>query len=156
MTRRHSPRRKPATVRDERGDAMIIWCIGLAILLLPLGGISLDLWHAVSEERQLQTMASSAADAGASGVNTNVYRQTGQVILDPTTATALADANLADQTNPPVLSSQPAVIISPDDTQITVELQENVHLTLMGIVLPNRSIHIDATGSAAPRASGAP
>jgi Flp pilus assembly protein TadG len=134
---------------------MIIWCIGLAILLLPLGGISLDLWHAVSEERQLQTMASSAADAGASGVNTNVYRQTGQVILDPSTATALADANLADQTNPPTLSSPPAITVSPDDTQITVELQENVHLTLMGIVLPNRSIHIDATGSAAPRASGA-
>lgn len=155
MTRRHSPRRKPPRVRDERGDAMLIWCVGLAILLLPLGGISLDLWHALSEERQLQTMASSAADAGASGVNTNVYRQTGKVILDPTTATALADANLADQT-PPALSSPPAVIISPDYTEITVELQENVHLTLMGIVLPNRSIHINATGSAAPRASGAP
>ena len=33
-----------AARRDERGDAMVIWCLGLAILLLPLGGISVDLW----------------------------------------------------------------------------------------------------------------
>src|SRR5260370_32904515 len=95
--------------RDERGDAMVIWCLGLAILLLPLGGISVDLWHAISEQRALQSAASAAAHAGASGINVATYRNTGQAVLDPAAAVSLAEANLAEQPGPRVLSAPPDI-----------------------------------------------
>ena len=135
---------------------MIIWCLGMAVLILAVGGISLDLWHPLAEERTLQGDASAAAEAGASGLNVTAYRTTGQVVLDPTLAINLAETNLAQQTDPPTLSAPPTITISPNGEQITVKLTENVHLTLLGIVDGNHPIHIVATGSAAPRASGAP
>jgi Flp pilus assembly protein TadG len=135
---------------------MIVWCLGLAILLLVVGGISLDLWHPLSEERALQSDASAAAAAGASGLDVAAYRANGQVVLDPGLAVSLAEQNLAQQPDPPTLSAPPTITVSPDGEQITVQLRENVHLTLLGIVDGNHPIPIVATGSAAPRASGAP
>jgi len=141
---------------DQRGDAMVIWCLGLAVLLLPLGGISLDLWHAISAERALQSAASAAADAGASGIDIPTYRASGNVILSPTVAVNLASTNLADQSSPPVLSSAADITVAANDGEITVVLHENVHLTLLGLVEGNRPIQIAATASAAPRPSGTP
>ena len=140
--------------RDERGDAMVIWCLGLAILLLPLGGISVDLWHTVSEERSLQSAAVDAADAGSSGINAALYHATGQIALDPTQAVALAEQNLAQQPGLPPLASPPTITVSPDGQHITVQLNTNVHLTLLSLVEGNKSIHIVASSSAAPRPSG--
>ena len=118
--RRWTPPWRPAR-HDERGDAMIIWCLGLAILLLPIGGISLDLWHVVSEERALQTAASSAANAGASGVDTATYRAShGQtVVLDPTLATSLALQNLSDQSHLPAFGQAPQVAVAAGGQQIS-------------------------------------
>ena len=141
---------------DERGDAMVIWCLGLAVLILPLGGISLDLWHAISQERALQSAASAAADAGASGIDITTYRADGDVTLNPALAAELASNNLADQSNLHTLSGPPDIAVADNDGQITVILHENVHLTLLGLVEGNHPIHITATASAAPRASGAP
>lgn len=149
-------RRLSAPPRDERGDAMVIWCLGLAVLLLPLGGISLDLWHSISQERALQSAAAAAAEAGASGINTSVYRHSGQVVLDPTTAVDLAEANLSEQHALPPLSTPPIITVTSDGSAITVKLQENVRLTLLGVLEGNHPIHIVATESAAPRPSGAP
>ena len=148
--------RAAAAHRDERGDAMVIWCLGLAILLLPLGGISVDLWHAVSEETALQSAASAAAEAGASGIDVPTYRASGKAVLDPSLAVSLAQSNLDQQTNLPELSAPPNITVTPGGGQITVELHETVHLTLLGILEGNHPIHITATGSAAPRPSGAP
>jgi Flp pilus assembly protein TadG len=142
--------------RDERGDAMVIWCVGLALLLLPLGGISLDLWHAVSEERALQNTAAAAAAAGASGIDIPTYRATGHITLDPGLAAALADTNLSDQTHPPPLAAPPAITVTAGGSEVTVELHENVRLTLLGILEGNHPIHLVATATAAPRPSGAP
>ena len=144
-----------AAPRDERGDAMVIWCLGLAILILPLGGISIDLWHTISQERALQTAATDAADAGASGINTTLYHATGQIALDPTQAVALAEQNLAEQSGLPTLATPPTITVSPNGQQITVQLNTNVHLTLLSLVEGNTPIHIVASSSAAPRASGA-
>ena len=135
---------------------MVVWCLGLAVLLLPLGGISLDLWHAISQERALQSAASAAAAAGASGIDIPTYRATGDVKLDPALAADLASNNLADQSNLPVLSGPPGITVAPNDEQITVALHESVHLTLLGLVEGNHPIHVTATASSAPRPSGTP
>ena len=135
---------------------MIIWCLGLAILLLPLGGLSVDLWHAISEERALQAAAASAADAGASGINVTAYRATGQPTLDPSQASSLAEQNLAQQTGMPALAAPPTIAVSPDGTQIQVRLTANVHLTLLALVEGDRPIHIVATGTSSPRQPAIP
>jgi len=149
------PTRHNTARRDERGDAMVIWCLGLAVLLLPLGGISVDLWHAISQERALQSAASAAAEAGASGIDIPTYRAAGDVVLNPTLAVDLARISLADESNPPDLSAPPDITVADNDGQITVTLHEDVHLTLLGLIEGNHLIRITASASAAPRPSGA-
>lgn len=142
--------------RDDRGEAMVIWCLGLAILLLPLGGLSVDLWHSISAERALQAAASAAATAGASGLDTAAYRDSSVVKLDPATAENLALASLGSQVGLAPLSGPPAIVVGPSDETITVQLHETVQLTLLRLLLGGRAIHLTATAVASPRASGAP
>ena len=142
--------------RSERGDAVMLWCLGVAVLLLPLGGISLDLWHSISDERALQAAAAAAAAAGSSGIDVTAYRQDGAVSLDPALATRLALTNLGAQSNLPRLSEPPTVVVDAAGDAITVQLHETVDLTLLRILLGDRTIHLTATAEAAPRPSGSP
>jgi Flp pilus assembly protein TadG len=140
----------------QRGDALVIWCLGLAVLLLPLGGISVDLWHGISDERALQAAASAAAIAGSSGIDQTAYRANGSVVLDPRQATQLAAQTLADQSGTPTLSQAPVIWVAPDRRAVTVQLQEHLALTLLRVLLGNRTINLEATATAAPEPSGAP
>jgi Flp pilus assembly protein TadG len=135
--------------RDERGDAMIVWCLLVALLLLPLGGLSVDLWHGIVVQRSLQSAAEDAATAGSSGINVEQYRATGCLALDPAAAVPLAQQNLASQGH---LGSLAAVDISvsPNDQQISVRLQEDVHLTLLALVEGSKPLVVTATASSAP------
>ena len=65
---------------------MIVWCLLIAVMLLPLGGLSVDLWHGIEVQRHLQSAAEDAAVAGASGIDVVEYRQTGCIVLDPVLA----------------------------------------------------------------------
>jgi Flp pilus assembly protein TadG len=138
------------TRRDERGDAIVVFCVGLVLLILPLGGISVDLWHAVSQERALQSAADAAAADGAGGIDTTAYRQ-GTLILDPVQATNLAMARLQAETGLPAMTSPPEIDVSP--TQIVVILHAAVPVTLLKLA-GGTSIDMTATASSAPRASG--
>jgi Flp pilus assembly protein TadG len=147
----------PARVRrrDERGDAIVVFCVAMILVILPLGGISLDLWHAISDERALQSAADAAAAAGADAVNTTAYRADPSApILDPAQATDNALASLRGQSGLPSLSQTPTIIATPQG--ITVVLREHVQLTLLRLVAGNRTIDITATSASAPRASGHP
>ncbi len=84
-------------VREERGDAALIGCVGLAAFFLLLGFAVIDFWSTLSSDRNLQAIAQDAADAGASGIDINAYRDNGVVQLDPATATSLAIADLQSQ-----------------------------------------------------------
>jgi Flp pilus assembly protein TadG len=85
--------------QSERGDAMIVWCLLLALMLLPLGGLTIDLWRGIAAQRSLQSAAEDAATAAASGIDVQQYRATGCLVLEPSAATSLAEANLASQHN---------------------------------------------------------
>jgi Flp pilus assembly protein TadG len=137
---------------DERGDAMIIWCLLLALLLLPLGGLSIDLWHGVAVQRSLQSAAEDAATAGSSGIDVQHYRATGCLVLDPAAAVPLAQANLALQEHLGPLATV-AISVSPSDQQISVRLQEDVHLTLLSLVEGDKPLVVTATASSAPEGS---
>jgi Flp pilus assembly protein TadG len=135
--------------RDERGDAMVVFVVGLLLVILPLGGISVDLWHSISNERALQSAADAAAAAGAGGIDANAYRYQHRLALDPVLAAGRATASLAGQSGLPALSSPPEISVAAQ--HITVILREDVHLTLLRIVAGDRPIRIVATASSAPR-----
>ncbi|MGC8626241.1 MAG: hypothetical protein ACP5VR_01585 [Acidimicrobiales bacterium] len=131
---------------DERGDAVVVWCLLLAVMLLPLGGLSIDLWHGLAVQRQLQAAAEDAVAAGASGLDTATYRSTGCIVLDPVVAVALARDNLAVQQGlGPLYGAD--IEVSPDGTEITVELAEKVRLSLLSWVEGGRPLVVSATAS---------
>jgi Flp pilus assembly protein TadG len=137
---------------DERGDAMIVWCLLIALMLLPLGGLSIDLWRGIAVQRSLESAAEDAATAGSSGINVQQYRATGCLVLDPSSAVPMAEANLASQRNLGPLATVD-VYVSPNNQQISVRLQEDVHLTLLSLVEGNRPLVVTATASSSAEGS---
>ena len=138
--------------RSDRGDAMVVWCLLLAVMLLPLGGLSVDLWHGLAVQRQLQSAAEDAAAAGASGIDTAAYRQTGCILLDPAAAEALARTNLTSQGGLGPLADA-GVEVSPNHTQISVSLTEAVRLTLLSWVEGDKPLMVSASASSRPAGS---
>jgi Flp pilus assembly protein TadG len=124
----------------------------VALLLLPLGGLSVDLWHGIAVQRSLQSAAEDAATAGSSGIDVRQYRATGCLVLDPATAVPLAQTNLDQQQHLGPLASV-AISVSPNDRQISVTLQEDVHLTLLSLVEGDKPLVVTAIASSEPEGS---
>jgi Flp pilus assembly protein TadG len=131
---------------------MVLWCLLLAMMLLPLGGLSVDLWHGITVQRQLQAAAEDAAAAGASGIDVQRYRATGCIVLDPAAAETLAQENLSAQSGLGTLAGTDIQVGSDGET-ISVALREDVHLTLLALVEGNRPLVVAATATSAPRGS---
>ena len=138
----------------QLGEATVVWCVGLALLLLPLGGISVDLWHGISVERTLQDAASSAAAAGASGIDQAQYRQTGSIALQPDLVRSLVAANLRNQSDLPRGYQLTALEIQ--GAFVTVQLRDNLPLTLLRILVPRQALQLTATATARATPSGTP
>jgi Flp pilus assembly protein TadG len=138
----------------ERGEATVVWCVGLAVLLLPLGGTSIDLWHGISVERTLQYAARAAAAAGASGIDESQYRQSGSIVLEPDRVRDLVAANLQRQSNLP--TSTRVTALNVDGSEVTVQLRDSVPLTLLRILVSDRDLQLTATATARATPSGAP
>jgi Flp pilus assembly protein TadG len=131
---------------------MVVWCLFMALLLLPLAGLSVDLWHGIAAQRQLQSAADEAAAAGASGINVALYREDGCIALDPALATSLAQANLASQVGLGPLS-QVNIGVSPEGSEITVMVSEDVHLTLLSLAEQSPLV-VRAVATSKPEGSG--
>jgi Flp pilus assembly protein TadG len=131
---------------------MIVWCLLIALMFLPLGGLSIDLWRGVAAQRSLESAAEDAATAGSSGIDVQQYRATGCLVLDPSSAVPMAEANLASQRNLGPLATVD-VYVSPDDRQISVRLQQDVHLTLLSLVEGNRPLVVAAMASSSAEGS---
>lgn len=116
------------------GGTMLLWMLMVVMMVLFLGGISLDLWRAFSERRAVAGIVDAAAIAGASGIDDATYRATNTVVLDPAEARARAFASLAAQGEP---VSSPAVTIAADGSAITVTASRDVPFTLMRVLLPD-------------------
>jgi Flp pilus assembly protein TadG len=96
--------------RPRRGEGgfAILWVLGLTLVVMALGGVSVDLWRGFTERRSIAEIADAAAHAGASGIDEGVYRDTGRVVLDAGPngrAVQLAQQNLASQADRRSLTS---------------------------------------------------
>ncbi|MFZ0013542.1 MAG: pilus assembly protein TadG-related protein [Acidimicrobiia bacterium] len=107
---------------------MTIWVLGLSMLLLTFGGLALDYWRALALQRELASVADSAAIAAASGIDEEVYRTTGELVLAPARARDLADTAIAWQ-GVDIIST--VVDVEPD--QVSVTLTAAVQLGLLGV-----------------------
>lgn len=132
---------------------VVLWLLGVAALILMLGGLSIDLWSVFSERRALVGAADAAAFAGASGIDVDAYRADGTVVLASDVAEALAAATLARQDDAGMLSAAPIIAVAPE--RITVVLEGRVNLTLLRLLAPHtEALDLRVTSTAEPRLGG--
>jgi Flp pilus assembly protein TadG len=142
-------RRRPGAA-GERGT-ITLWLLGLCMMLLLLGGISLDLWRAFSERRSLTSAADAAAVAGATALDTEAYRSTGVVQLVPAEAERRAIASLRDQLDQRALRD---ARVTADTNAVTVEVHGEVAFTLLQLADPGGNLPITVHATAHPQSSG--
>ena len=118
----------PGSMRSDRGS-VTVWTLGMVLVVLFLGAISLDLWSVFSTRRQYAGAADQAAQAGANALDAALYRSTGERKLDPQLAETLAAENLAAQS----LSNVSNVVIDANTDQVVVELTATVDVGLLRI-----------------------
>jgi len=129
----------------DRGS-MTIWVLGLSMLLLVFGGLALDYWRALALQRELAAVADSAAIAGASGIDEEHYRETGEVLLDPPRARGLAEAAVDWQG---VTLVDLSVGVEP--TSVSVTLTGEVELGLLGVFVDqSEPLTVRGTATAIP------
>jgi Flp pilus assembly protein TadG len=134
------------------GGFFTIWMLGVCLLVLAIGGVSVDLWHAFSQRQQLAGVADAAALAGAAGIDPAQARA-GTIVLDPELAAARAEQSVATQPDASSLVSSPQISFSANDSEITVTLQGTCSLFLLRFLTGRPALTFTVSSSARPRAS---
>ncbi len=137
--------------RSESGQ-VTLFGIGLVVLLLFVGGVSLDLWRVLSTQRALQELADGAAAAGANGIDTASVWSAADLVLDQPVAEQLAAANLGAQSDRPGLLA--ASIDASDPTVMVVTVEGEVDLVLLDLFSPAEPISIEVRATARPARGG--
>jgi len=130
----------------ERGT-ITLWLLGLGLMLLPLGGLGLDLGRAFSTRRSLGGAADAAALAGAGAIDVAAYRADGSVRLDVTRAESRARRSVADQLEDDAVRT---VRVHVDADTVTVEVEGGVDLTLLRLLRGARPFTVNASATARP------
>ena len=152
MTRGPRPVTRGARCRDDRGF-LTIWMLGLCLLLLVLGGVSLDLWRVFSQCQALAGLADSAALAGAGGLDLDAARRS-VIRLDPADAARRAQASIAGQTDRgSLVVSSVKIVVGQNGSEVTVSADGQVHLTLLRLLIGDRPIALHVSSTAAARSS---
>ena len=124
-----------------------LWLLGLCVMLLPLGGLGLDLGRAFSARRSLGAAADAAALAGAGALDVGANRADGTVRLDPALAEARARRSVADQVDDDALRS---VRVQVEEQSVTVEVEGRVDLTLVRLVRGAEPFTVTVSATARP------
>ncbi len=123
--------------RDEGGFSAPIMVLIMAMMVLFIGGISIDLWRVIADHREVSGLADGAAVAGATAVDIAAYEAdpTQDPILDPALATQRVCRYMADHEG---VTACPSVTLTvdfaPDLSAIAVSYQREVELTFLRIV----------------------
>ncbi|HKZ24630.1 MAG TPA: pilus assembly protein TadG-related protein [Acidimicrobiia bacterium] len=143
--------RSRAGVHGE-GGWVALWMLGLALLVLALGGLSLDLWRAISERRELAAAADAGVIAGSSAVDEAVWRSLREVRLERDEAISRALRAIALQPAAEELIAPPQVEVAEDGSALTVKLVSEVDFTLLRLLAfgaPPFRVEVEATAAAA-------
>jgi hypothetical protein len=130
---------------SDRGS-VTIWVLGLSMLLLLFGGLALDYWRALGLQRELASVADSAAIAAASGIDEDVYRTTGALQLDSARSRSLASDAIAWQDIEILASDIEVAALS-----VSVTLTAAVELGLLGVFVDqDEPLVVRASAAAEP------
>jgi uncharacterized membrane protein len=133
--------------RGERGS-ITVWMLGLSLLLLTFGGLSIDFWRALALQRQLAAVADSAAIAAAAGIDEAEYRASGQLSLDPSRAVDLGTAYVSTRD---VDLTYLQIDTSVNGQEVAVEVAGHLDLGLMGLfVAGDEPLVVRARATAVP------
>jgi Flp pilus assembly protein TadG len=132
-------------IASERGT-ITLWVLGLCISLMFLGGMSLDLWRAVAERRELSSMADSAATAAGNGIDVDALRA-GTLRLDPARAREIARASLDEDAHASALDGIDIAVVG---NRVTVTLRDHVRFSLLGIFMGGERFEIQVHAAAEP------
>jgi uncharacterized membrane protein len=134
-------------MRSERGS-VTLWTLGLSVLLLLFGGLTVDFWRALALQRELAAIADSASIAAASGIDEEHYRATGEVLIDPARANGLVSGYVQSQD---VALSALSVTTAVDGFSVTVEVIDHLDLGLIGVFVEQQApLTIRAAATAVP------
>ncbi|HEX5587054.1 MAG TPA: pilus assembly protein TadG-related protein [Acidimicrobiia bacterium] len=141
-------RRRPVVPRGEHGT-ITLWILGCCLMMLALGGISLDLWRAFSERRAIAAAADAAALSGASAIDEGRYRASAELVLVPETAVARARASLRQQLDTRAMRGAD---ISVGTDAVTVLVHGSVSFSLLKL-LGSGDFAVAVASTATPRRS---
>ncbi|MGA7282110.1 MAG: pilus assembly protein TadG-related protein [Acidimicrobiia bacterium] len=119
--------------RTREQGSITVWMLGLSILLLSFGGLSIDFWRALALQRQLAAVADSAAISAAAGIDEAEYRASGQVTVDPSRAVDLGTAYVSTRD---VELAYLHIDTSANGAEVSVEVAGDLELGLMGLFVP--------------------
>jgi len=132
----------------DRGSATI-WMLGLSLLLLLFGGVAFDFWRGLALQRELAAVADSAAIAAASGIDEDIYRADGELVLDADRARSLAISSIAFQD---VSLTSTEVVTNADGSSVSVTIEGVIQLGLLGVFVDeSEPLTVGASATAAPR-----
>lgn len=124
-----------------------LWVLGLAVAVLFLGGLALDLWRVFEVRQQLAVMADSAAVAGATHIDEELFRSTGTVAVEPDTSTDAALASLANQEQHHRVTAAPLIAVA--GATVSVSLTGEVNFTFLRLFLHDEfTVSVVATAAA--------
>lgn len=127
-----------------------MWMVGLMAVVMAVGGIAVDLWRALSAHRELASLVDAAAVAAGSGIDEDIWRLEGELVLDPAVVSDQVSAAVAAQS--PVASVTVSVETSPDGSEATVVGASSVELTLLGLLVDG-DLYLSARATASPAIS---
>ncbi len=136
---------------------MTVFGLGLVVLILSVGAMSIDLWRVITVRQDLLHRADAAASAGANAIDIAQYRLTGQLVLDPVLAPLVADRTI-DSVGGQAISSTSEVQVRDGDgipNDLVVSLSAEVDFALLGALTGQGSIVVTVESVASPeRTSG--
>jgi Flp pilus assembly protein TadG len=139
-----------AGAHEEKGF-FTIWTLGVCVMLLAMGGVSLDLWRGFTERRELAAITDSAAIAGASQLDLAAFKVDGTVQLDPVLAQQAAADYLQTQGAAANITFTSPPLITVTGNEINITAGTRIELTLMKIFRPGGTLNVTTHSAATPQ-----
>ncbi len=111
----------------ERGFAGPVVIVVAALVVMALGGISVDLWRVVDAHEELAAAADAAATAAAASADEESLRRRRRAVIDPERAIERACEVL---TGVGLVCSDAQIDV--DERQVTVRVRRRVRLAFVG------------------------
>lgn len=123
--------------REEGGFSAPIMVLVMAMMVMIIGGISVDLWRIIADHREVTGLVDGAAVAGATAIDIAAFEAdpTADPILNPAEARQRVCQYMADHAGVTACPSPTLSInFATDLTAIEVTFQREVELTLLRVV----------------------